>query len=428
MAVFKINNALRAELLVAINKCTSLSSCAKRFGVDRKTLYTELTQKSYYKPSQYFCSKCINRFNCTHWEQDLDGFRKSDLIKLGSCKMLKWNICDKLKHYPFVCNYCTEKCKCKRLKRYYDPCIAQDISNELKSIPRKVIKLDNKQLSKINQIVTPLIRNGLSLYHIWWSNPYIKNQICESTLKSYLYDGRFDAKSYELQMKVRYAPIRKETLIRKAKSVIYRDDNRDFRNFIDYINQKSIGQDYWEYDSVVGKRSDSKAILTITYVEFDFQFGLVIEKDNPKDVVDKIRQLQKKLGEKYRNIFKVNLSDNGIEFDNFTDIEFDETTGEVLCKTFRTRPHIASDKADCECNHKLVRYILPKYQSLDFITQEQCNLVFSHVNSLIRKSKNNKTPYELFVERFGKEVADILGINFVKPNEVCLKPFLLKKN
>ena len=116
-----------------------------------------------------------------------------------------------------------------------------------------------------------------------------------------------------------------------------------------------------------------------------------------------------------------------MEFDRFYEMEFDEVTGERKTRVFRTRPHVATDKADCECNHRIPRRILLKYHSIAGITQEQVNLVFSHCNGLIRESKNNKTPYELFVERFGREVAEILGIKYIAPSDVCLKPSLLNK-
>lgn len=77
-------------------------------------------------------------------------------------------------------------------------------------------------------------------------------------------------------------------------------------------------------------------------------------------------------------------------------------------------------------NHEFIRYVLPKGKSLDFLTQEKVNLLFSHINSYVRLSNKNKTPYDLAVERFGNEFMEIVGIKKISPKEVFLKPGLLK--
>jgi len=315
---------------------------------------------------------------------------------------------------------------CKKLKRYYDPNYAQELTDKIKSVSRKHIKVSQEQIKQMNKPVSDGIKKGQSIYHIWNTNLMIKSTISDTTLKRYVYDRRFDAGPYLLPMKNRFDPVRKSTIIKKIKAVVQHNQIRSFASLIELLQSLSNSKDYWEYDSVVGKLRDTKAILTIAYVEFDFQFGLVILKDNPDDVIQKIRKLQNLLGDKFWEIFKINLADNGIEFSRFTEIEYKEETGEVKCKTFFTRPHCPSDKGDCENNHKYLRYIFPKHESLEFLTQEQCNLAFSHVNALSRKSKDGKTPYDLFVKRFGKETADLLGIKHVNPKDVCLKPFLIK--
>ena len=93
---------------------------------------------------------------------------------------------------------------------------------------------------------------------------------------------------------------------------------------------------------------------------------------------------------------------------------------------FFTNPYRSTDKASCERNHEFNRYVIPKGKSLDFLTQEKVELLFSHINSYVRESNKNKTPYDLMVERFGKEFMDIIGIKRIKPSDVCLKPSLLR--
>ena len=47
-------------------------------------------------------------------------------------------------------------------------------------------------------------------------------------------------------------------------------------------------------------------------------------------------------------------------------------------------------KNECEKSHEFIRYVIPKSTTLDNITQEDLNVLFSHINSYIRKSLGGK--------------------------------------
>ena len=111
--------------------------------------------------------------------------------------------------------------------------------------------------------------------------------------------------------------------------------------------ERNPGENVWQYDSVEGKAGDKKAILTITYPEFRFQFGFLITRQSASSVLRKIRKLQKLLGERYWGIFQANLSDNGVEFGKFHEI-VGPAGGEGRCRVFFTNPYKAADKAGCE--------------------------------------------------------------------------------
>jgi IS30 family transposase len=199
---------------------------------------------------------------------------------------------------------------------------------------------------------------------------------------------------------------------------------RTFSDYKKYVEEHP--NDYiWQYDSVEGKVDDKKAILTIALPEFRFQFGYLICKQNMTSVYKKLRTLQKLLGKRYEEIFQINLSDNGPEFSKFHEIEINKY-GHHLCRVFFTNTYRSTDKASCERNHEFIRYVIPKGRSLDFLTQAKVELLFSHINSYVRESNQNKTPYDLTVESFGTEFMEIIGIKRIDAKDVCLKPILLK--
>ena len=71
------------------------------------------------------------------------------------------------------------------------------------------------------------------------------------------------------------------------------------------------------------------------------------------------------------------------------------------------------------------RKILPKGTSFDNLTQEDIDLVVSHVNSLSRQSLNGKSSYEVFSLIYGTEVLDQLNVKKIAANDVILIPELL---
>ncbi|HZJ89433.1 MAG TPA: IS30 family transposase, partial [Bacilli bacterium] len=108
----------------------------------------------------------------------------------------------------------------------------------------------------------------------------------------------------------------------------------------------------------------------------------------------------------------------------------DTETGEVkeLTKTFYADPYPSHQRAKIESNHRLIRRFIPKGKSFENLTQEMLDLMFSHINSLIRENQGNKTAYELALNFFGQDFLDLLNIKYIKPENVVLKPDLFLNN
>ena len=77
-----------------------------------------------------------------------------------------------------------------------------------------------------------------------------------------------------------------------------------------------------QIDTVVGKLSDKKKILTIHWPVFHFQIGILLDTLNPMNVNRSLFNLRKILGDSlYRKLFQVLVSNNGIEFSLLDEIE-----------------------------------------------------------------------------------------------------------
>jgi IS30 family transposase len=77
-------------------------------------------------------------------------------------------------------------------------------------------------------------------------------------------------------------------------------------------------------------------------------------------------------------------------------------------------------------NHEQIRRVLPKGTPFFRLDQEKINLMMDNINSYKRKKLGNSTPYEIFEKMYGQEIIKKLGINFIEPDKVILKPSLIK--
>ena len=308
-----------------------------------------------------------------------------------------------------LCNSCPYKGRCGYEKHYYNFEEADRTAKEMRSSSRRYTRLSAKDIQIIDKVLLEQVRQLKQLlHHAYVSNPSLAKICSEKTIRRLIYNGFTKVKAHELR---KYATYKRD--YQKPKELMLRDISiligRQFSDYLKYCSgHKRLN--IVQYDSVIGKKSDELAILTITFIKYKFQFGLLIKQSNPSDVIAKIKRVFRLLGsETVKDIFPINLADNGIEFSYFNKIEEDDN-GEFICRTFFTNPYKATDKAHCERNHELILYIAPKGKSLDFLTQEKVNWIFSQINSYVRKELNDQTPYDLVRRKYGQNFLDKIGI------------------
>ena len=342
-----------------------------------------------------------------------------------SCSRFKEKTCSLLEKPPYVCNGCPKKSHCRFSKYYYRAKDANKEYNEFKSDARIGIRLSQEEIYKINNVITPLIRDQhQSINHVFINNPDLL-YFSKPTFYSYVNLNLFSFRNIDLARKVKYKPRKDDKKRRTRKESIIRigRTHNDFNDYMTVHPNASIV----EMDTVEGIKG-GKVFLTLLFRNYNFMLIFLMESKSMDEVEKVFIKIKNLIGiDTFKRIFEVILTDNGSEFFNPISIEVDYNTGEVLSHIFYCDPYCSYQKGSIEKNHEYIRYILPKKTSFNNLTQKDCDLIASHINSTSRIILNNKTPYEAVQTLISVDTINKLNIKFINPNQVDLSPNLLKK-
>lgn len=116
-----------------------------------------------------------------------------------------------------------------------------------------------------------------------------------------------------------------------------------YENFEKYM-KKHPDTPIVEMDLVDGVKG-GKVLLTIHFVNCSFMLAFIREHNDAQSVIDIFNYLQSILGiDKFKELFVVILIDNGSEFSNPIEIEFDSVTGEKRTQIFYCHPSHPEEK------------------------------------------------------------------------------------
>ena len=378
---------------------------------------------------------CINRRNCLH-EGDLCG---EMCIKVYSwpkeqyccicerccfklCKDFKEESCKTLVKPPYVCNSCREIRSCTLKKKIYDAKEAQKEYEAVRSESRQGINLTAEELRRVDDIIAPLVRQGQSIHHICANNAD-EIMLDERTIYNYIDAGLLSVGNIDLPRKVVYRK-------RKGKKPVRVDKKCHLgRTYEDFLKFKEDNPDIAvvEMDSVESSRDSSKVLLTLHFCNCNLMLAFLRDANTARSVTDIFNSLQKKLGiALFQRLFPVILTDRGSEFTDPSSVECDMSTGELRTRVFYCDPGRSDQKGSIEVTHEFVRRILPKGTSFEFLSQDKVDLMMDHINSYKRKKLNDQSPHQLFSFLYGADVLEKLNSHLIDPNEITLKPELLK--
>lgn len=369
---------------------------------------------------------CKNRMTCkkTHvCSTCYNGEKRCCFCKEcnANCSDFVEQKCSKLEKPPYVCSGCKNKQRCTLRKYEYQPNLADQSYRETLSESRKGLAIDPLELERIDKVVSPLIKNGQSIHHVFMSNAD-ELMVSEKTAYNYLNAGLFDADKMDCPRIIRMRPRRSTPKLKIDRHCYEGRTYEDFMRFIADNPDVPVVQ----MDSVIGNKS-GKVLLTMFFQNSNLLLAFLRDHNTARSVLDVFNDLYAMFGRKtYCRLFPVILTDRGSEFSNPVPIEQDEN-GELRSLVFYCNPSAPYQKGGVEVAHELVRRVLPKGKSFDDLQQEDIDLMLSHINSYKRGKLNSRSAYQLFSFIYGDDILPKLNIHEIEPNDIVLSPKLLKK-
>lgn len=152
---------------------SSLTAIAKKIDKSEKYVSEELRRNRTIVPGEKVNENdCLYAWNCKRVKVCGDGYCK---MRCATCRIVDCRSfcqqyksqCNRLKQPPYVCNTCHIRRRCKLDRAYYIANQANAMAQKRYSMARSKPHVRGEELEDLNRLVSPLIKKGQPLTHIY---------------------------------------------------------------------------------------------------------------------------------------------------------------------------------------------------------------------------------------------------------------------
>ncbi len=352
-----------------------------------------------------------------------------------SCPDYEEFVCKRRDRSPGACNGCEKARGCRFDKYRYDAFQAQHEYETSLVHSRQGFNISKEEVIRIGKIIEPLIRKGQSLYVIL-ANHKDEIDLSEKSLYTYIESGLFKDAGINLSQMDLIRQVNRKLPKKKAQMYKPRNDYSYLKGrlYADYKAYTALNENalVLQMDTVYNDASNGPFIQTFKFLRYGFIFCIFHREKTKEAMNEGVLLLEKILGEElFSKEAEVILTDRGSEFYGLPDIEKRDDES-IRTRIYYCDPMASCQKGSLENKHTELRYILPNetdLYKLGLNSQDDMNLVTSHVNSAPKEKLNGKSPLELmeFLQpELYRKFTDY-GIVRIEKDKVTLKPYLLKK-
>jgi len=404
----------RKVIEAGITNGSDKASIARTIGKDATTVAKEIRKHRILVPRNTFNRPvlCEYRQNCPN---------KPCTKK---CQNYMEPRCNRRDRSPGACNGCKNSKTCIYDRYTYNAAKADEAYRKELADSRAGISLTQQERELFGKTIAPLLRHGQSIHQIMSSHPEIT--ISERTMYTYIETGVFQeygVSRFSLKEQVNRKQCARK--LKKRKEPV----NYEGRRYADFMTfcLENPETPVTEMDTVYN-HPEGPYLQTFLIGRTDFIVCILHQEKTSEAMACGLTGHQEALGaDMFSRLFALLLTDRGVEFEKWKLFECN-ADGSTRCRIFYCDPMQSNQKPHIENAHNYVRDIIPNGWSMGGLTQEDINLMCSHINSTPRRALNDKTPYELFSFFYGEKTAELLGIEKIRRDEVILKPELIFPN
>lgn len=434
----RYNEEIINKIYSSLSIYRSASDAAREMGIDVSGLIKHIKSYRVIKETSEL-NRCSYKTTCQKKNEACNRCHYMSLYhqekRCASCKagcnqicsdFTKTPLCSSLSKWPYVCNFCPKKERCRLNKYIYDPDLVWKASQENRSNPRKGSHADEGEFIRLSRLLVPLIKDRhQSLPQIFQTH---KEEIRWSypTILSFIDKGLIpNLKNIDLTKRVKYPKEYKKNKNEPTNLAFL--TGRTYDDFIAYISENPFVE-VVEMDTVLSGKGDNACLLTLLFRKSNFMLAFLLENKTTEEVERVFLWIKGRLGiELFRKTFSCILTDNGSEFADPKSIEFNYENGERICRLFYCDPGKSGQKGKIEKNHVELRKVFPKSIFFSIYSQDDVNLALSHINSEPRALLNRNCPGVVAKAFIDLKVISLNNYQFIDPDKVTLHPDLLKK-
>lgn len=306
---------------------------------------------------------------------------------LGVCLKTVYNeisrgMCEQLtRDFEFVQRYCPDAAE----RKYQENLRAKGPE----------IKL-GKDYAFADYIEDQIIKNkrspGAALAQTVLDGMQFDTRICEKTLYNWIYRGDV------------FLRLTEEHLLYKGKNKST-DPDRQNRAYLskgtsiekrsqEIAERNTFG--HWEMDSVLSGKGSKSALVVLTERLTRYPVIAWVPDHTADSVVRVLDRLERRLGSRFRLIFKSITVDNGCEFQDCAGMERSRRTKKPRTKIYYCHPYAASERGSNENMNRIVRRFFAKGTNFDEVTPAEVAAVEEWLANYPRRILGWKTSKILF--------------------------------
>ena len=403
------------------------------------TIANEVKNRMRWSNRNYGCSNAV----CEHFEtcskiyRNADGRRipfKSQRRCFEMCEDFRQRTCTDLGHAPYVCNGCDRQTRCPLRKRYYVADAAQTNYRGTLSESRRGTQVSDAERADMSAALAVPVKAGRqSIAMVMSANAAKFHGFSERTVYRLTNSGLLGIGRSDLVQACSRRKRRSGKDLTVTKTDAKCRVNRTYEDYLAFL-ALNFGVQTVELDTVIGSVG-GRVLFTMQFT-CGLMLAFIRDARTSQTCTRIFNMLQNVAGlEFFRTLFPVVLTDNGSEFSDPKMIEFfrvdpehNPTKLERRTWVFFCDPYNSQQKPHVERNHEEIRRVLTKGASFDALTQDDINLMLSHVNSSPRPSLEGRSPFDEFVSFHGERggtFREKLGVRRINAEDIVLDPILL---